>query len=275
MPLSYIPGLLKAELKGLSEDGYMLTSDTHDNFSVVTQLQTGATGGKWGGLSLSKMMIDANEARKHKKTPTYRINMIPKGQSSALYLIRSRNCNAGYFKVGKAKYIKKRLPQYKTALPLDNDLIVIAVLIVPSPALIVALEKALIANLRQWCVDHPTKLKPLRRTEWFRRMNGLGEALTIRTMINLGVYAAKTEKVELHLYGKTPWNDMLKLPNIGFTPRWDVINKEWKGLSPIERQLADAEEALVTDADDADFSKKELTSTYDVETNDVTFSPQS
>ena len=91
MTLSYIQGIAKTELEALSEDGYKLTGD--ENFSVVTQLQTGGTGGKWGGLPLSKMMIDANEAWKNKTTPEYLINTIPQGKSSALYLIRSRNSN--------------------------------------------------------------------------------------------------------------------------------------------------------------------------------------
>ena len=102
-------------------------------------------------------------------------------------------------------------------------------------------------------------------------MDGLGEALTLRTMVNLGAFAAKTESdAVLHLYGKTAWNDMMKLPNIGFTPRWDVINKMWKGLTPIERQLADAEDALITDADDSGFTKKELKSTLNIKTKKLT-----
>ena len=57
---------------------------------------------------------------------------------------------------------------------------------------------------------------------------------------------------------------MIKLPNIGYTPRFDVVPKTWKGMDPVERQLAEAEEALVERDDDVGFTKKQLASRIDL-----------
>ena len=267
--VSYISGILKSELKQLSQDGFNMSSETYENFSITTQLSKPGQG-KYGALPLSRLMIDASVSRRNNTEPLFALNMLPKTKQSALYLIRCQNgCNEGYFKIGKAKRIKGRLPQYKCALPLDNTLMIVAVLIVPDNALIVALEKVLIANLNHWCVEYPTRIKQLRKTEWYRRMKGLGEALALRTMINLGCYASKTTTATLHLYGKTAWNQMLALPNIGYTPAWSVVNPKYKGLSPIEAQLADAEALLIEDPDDAGFTRKELNSEINKTTLDV------
>ena len=150
--VSYINGFPRAELEAMTQDGETMINGNYETFLLSTKLQSGSTGGKWGGLSLSKLMIDANEYRKKLKPAQYALSETPKTKSSALYLIRMRNANKGYFKIGRAKELLKRLSKYKTALPLDNDIIVISCLVIPDPSLIVAIEKVLIANLRQWCL---------------------------------------------------------------------------------------------------------------------------
>ena len=118
--VSYISGILKSELKQLSQDGFNMSSETYENFSITTQLSEPGQG-KYGALPLSRLMIDASESRKNNTKPLFALNMLPQTKQSALYLIRCQNgCNDGYFKIGKAKRIKGRLPQYKCALPLDN-----------------------------------------------------------------------------------------------------------------------------------------------------------
>ena len=268
--VKYISSIPRDEIKAMVVEGETMISGTYDNFLLTTQIPE---GGKWGGLSLTKLMVDANESRKHKTKPLYKINETPKTKSSALYLIRCRNANKSHFKIGRASKLVARLSKYKTALPYDNEILIIAVLVIPEPSVIVALEKTLIANLRQFCEEFPTKISPLRLTEWFRRGSGhFGEALVLRTLFCLASFAAKkydTINIHMYLFGKAAFNEMMKLKNIGYTPRWDVVNKKWKGLSPIEAQLADAEAALVKDDDDEGFTKKQLASVIDEKTQSV------
>ena len=108
---------------------------------------------------------------------------------------------------------------------------------------------------------YPSKIKRLRRTEWHYKINGFGEAMSLRIFLALGYHAAKTNpsmKVKLHLFAKKSWNLMMKTPNIDYTPSWDVIPKHWKGLDPLEKELDAAERALADDPDDVGFSKREL-----------------
>ena len=282
--MTFIPGILKADLAKLVEDGYETAYTEQENFSIVTQLQTGKSGEqKAGALSLTKLMLDKNEARINKTAPNYSINHIPKNKSSCLYLIKCQGgCNSSVFKIGRAKYILNRLTKYRTALPLDNSLMIVAVLHIPNPSLVVACEKALIANMMHFCAKHPSKMKQLRRTEWYYRLNGTGEAMALRTMINLGLHVAKTNatmNVTLHLFGKSAFNKMQSLPNIDHTPLWTVIPKHWKGMTPLEGQIHAAEMALVRDSDDDGFTTKELASVFDykkskvvVEIEPITFS---
>ena len=272
--VSYINGFPRAELEAMALDGETMINGNYENFRLSTKLQSGSTGGKWGGLSLSKLMIDANEYRKKpaaaQKPAQYALSETPKTKSSALYLIRMRNANKGYFKIGRAKELLKRLSKYKTALPLDHDIIVISCLVIPDPSLIVAIEKVLIANLRQWCLEYPTQIQPLRRTEWFTRgTHNFGEALVLRTFVALARFAAmNNHPVHMHLFAKAAWNEMLKLSPHSHLPRWDVVNKKWKGLTPIEKQLHEAEN-LYGNLDDEGFSKKQLAATIDPGTQSV------
>ena len=211
--------------------------------------------------------------KKHKTKPIYALNETPVTKSSALYLIRCRHANKGYFKIGRASKLVKRLSKYKTSLPLDHEILLISTLVIADPALIVAIEKTLIANLRSFSDMYPTKIQPLRRTEHYTRgKDNFSEALVLRTFICLASYVAKTRpdlEVHMHLYGKAAFNRMIQLPNVGYTPRWDVVPKKWKGLDPIETMLADAESALVDDDDDTGFTKKQLASVIDMKTQSV------
>ena len=268
--VSYINGFPKSELAMMSPaDGTMINGN-YDNFRLTTH--SIHEGGKWGGLSLTKLMVNANLYRKKLKPAQYELSETLKTKSSALYLIRMRNANRGYFKIGRAKELLKRLSKYKTSLPLDHEIILISCLVIPDPSLIVAIEKVLIANLRQWCIDYPTQIQPLRRTEWFTRgTHNFGEALVLRTFLALARYSAMnhpTLQVHMHLFAKAAWNEMLTLSVHSHLPRWDVVNKKWKGLSPIEKQLHDAE-TLYGREDDEGFSKKQLASVIDPSTKSV------
>ena len=66
----------------------------------------------------------------------------------------------------------------------------------------------------------------------------------------------------MHLFAKAAWNEMLTLSVHSHLPRWDVVNIRWKGLSPIDKQLHDAETAYGNPDDDG-LSKKQLTSAID------------
>ena len=97
--MRYIGGPLKDDLRQMVEDGCEAFHPDYVNFSIVTQLQTGAEGSaKSGSLLLTQLMIDKNNSTKNKTTPKYNINQTPKTKSSSLYLIRcSGGCNNSIF----------------------------------------------------------------------------------------------------------------------------------------------------------------------------------
>jgi len=216
-------------------------------------------------------MVDAHQSKKYKTEPMYQINKTPVGKSSALYLIRCRNSNKSIFKIGRASKLVRRLASYKTALPLDNEILLISVLIIPDPFLVVACEKVLLANMMNFARLYPSRLKQLRKTEHYTRgVAHFGEALALRCFFCLATHIAKTRPnldVHIHLFGTAALNEMFKLPKIGFTPRFDVVPKKWKGMSPLEQEISDTEASLVEDEDDRGFSKKHLAAVLDPSSN--------
>ena len=246
-----------AHVKQLSQDGYVV--DFPEEYKRVTCLtQIPKDQGKWGGLSLTNLMLD-----KHQKTGKYELSNLNKNASSGLYLIKMRNANKPIFKIGKAKSILPRLCNYKTSHPRDHSLLIVSCLMISNPKLVVAFEKVLIANLQNWCDTYPTQIKRLRRTEWFYRGNGLTESLVLRMFISLAAVSVKLDSnvhTSIHLFGKEAWNNMLDnvYTKVEYTPRWDVVNKKWKNLQPIEQELSKAEDALINDNDG--FTRKELKS---------------
>lgn len=268
--VKYITSIPRSEIKEMVVENETMISGTYPNLKVTYNRPD---GGKWGGLSLTKLMIDKHMSKKH-KNPIYKINETPVTKSSALYLIRCRNANKSLFKIGRASQLVKRLAKYKTALPLDNEILLISTLVIPDNSIIVAIEKTLIANLRHFSQMYPTRLKQLRRTEHYTRgTNHFGEALTLRCFFCLASHISKSYpklEVHMHLYGTAAFNEMLKLPNVGYTPRFDIIPKKWKGMTPLEQALAEAEKDLVEDEDDRGFTKKQLQSSIDPDTLMVT-----
>ena len=142
--VKYISSIPKDEIKAMALEGATMISGTHENLMVSYDKPD---GGKWGGLSLTKLMVDAHQSKKNKTEPMYNINKTPVSKSSALYLIRCRNSNRSLFKIGRASKLVRRLASYKTALPLDNEILLISALIIPDPFLVVACEKVLLANM--------------------------------------------------------------------------------------------------------------------------------
>ena len=128
--VQYITSIPRSELKDIVVEGETMVSGTYDNLLLTAQTPE---GGKWGGLTLTKLMIDAHLSKKYKAEPTYRINRTPIMKSSALYLIRCRNANKILFKIGRASKLVRRLSKYKTSLPLDNEILIISTLVVPDP----------------------------------------------------------------------------------------------------------------------------------------------
>jgi hypothetical protein len=266
--VKFIPSIMKTEIRGMVQEGETMVSGSYDNLLLSYDKPD---GGKWGGLTLTKMMVDAHKFKQNKTEPLYKINKTPVSKSSALYLIRCRNANKSLFKIGRASKLVRRLASYKTALPLDNEILLIAALIIPDPFLIVAVEKVLIANLRHFAEIYPTRLKQLRKTEHYTRGAAhFGEALALRCFFCLATHIAKTRPnldVHIHLFGTAALLEMFKLPNIGFTPRFDVVPKKWKGMTPLEQEISDAEASLVEDEDDRGFSKKQLAAVLDPSSN--------
>jgi len=270
--VKYISSIPRSEITGIVVENETMVSGSYENLWVTYNK---AEGAKWGGLSLTKLMIDATQSKKNKSKPIYKINETPVTKSSALYLIRYRDANKGLFKIGRGSKLVRRLAKYKTSLPKDNEILLVSTLVIPNPEIIVAIEKVLIANLRYFSELYPSKkCKQLRKTEHFTRgIDNFGEALVLRCFFCLATHIAKTHpklNVHMHLYGMAAFNKMLTLPNIGYTPRFDIVPKKWKGLSPLEEALAEAEAQLVEDEDDRGFTKRQLSSILDPVTQKVT-----
>ena len=152
---------------------------------------TGPT--QWGAMPLTTLLLNAKGAAPDEIT--YVLGRLPRDQSSGIYLIRYKppGQHSAYFKIGRGKRLLRRMAGYKTYMPADNRIFVCAVLSVsdvihgiPStgrtPALVCGLEDALLCNIDAWAESMPTKIKRLRRTEWFQR-NDTAEALVVAALI--------------------------------------------------------------------------------------------
>ena len=53
-------------MKAMVVEGETMRSGTYDNLLLTAQTPE---GGKWGGLTLTKLMIDAHQAKKNKTEP--------------------------------------------------------------------------------------------------------------------------------------------------------------------------------------------------------------
>ena len=215
-------------------------------------------GKKYGCMPLTTLLINAKEEplpHVHK----YVLGRLPVDQSSAIYLIRYKGPgqHAGYFKVGRGKKCLRRLASYKTYVPQDHAILVVAVLSlsdlrngIPStgraPALICGLEDILLRNMDAWAVSMPTKVKRLRRTEWFRR-NPTAEALVVSALWQFTQRIADlhpTLKATLHIYSKTPFNDSLDLSD-----STSSVNYKLKGVKKKLSKLEAAEAKFTEDQD--------------------------
>ena len=70
--VSYISGLPRSELEAMVLNGETMINGNYENFKLTTH--TNHEGGKWGGLSLTKLMVDANEYRKKLKPAQYKLS---------------------------------------------------------------------------------------------------------------------------------------------------------------------------------------------------------
>ena len=231
--------------------------------SIVYDPPVESPGKKWGAMPLTTLLVNAKEPAHMRK---YVLGRLPVDQSSAIYLIRYRGPgqHAGLFKVGRGKRCLRRLASYKTYMPRDHSILVVAVLSVsdvkdgiPStgraPALICALEDALLRNLDVWGETIPTKVQRLRRTEWFRR-DATAEALVLSGLWQFTQRIADlhpTLKATLHIYSKTPFNDALDLPY-----SLSKINYKLKAKKRVMSKLEAAEDAFIDESQDG-FTKTE------------------
>ena len=183
---------------------------------------TGPT--QWGAMPLTTMLLNAKGVTSGETR--YALSRIPREQSSGIYLIRYKppGQHSAYFKVGRGKRLLRRLAGYKTYMPADNSILLVACLSVsdimqglPStgraPALVCGLEDALLRNMDAWAEKMPTKIKRVRRTEWFLR-NDTAEALVVAALWQFTSRIAQlhpTLKATLHIYSKSVWNTSISI----------------------------------------------------------------
>ena len=200
-------------------------------------------GPKWGAMPLTRLMLDA-------KLPAaqqlYRLSQTPIGQSSCIYIIRYRDngskCqHSRVVKVGRGKRCLRRLCCYKTYNVLDDDILIVAVLVVPEPGLICALEDLLLRQLDAWSEAEPTKVKRIRRTEWFYRLDGTTESLVLHTLLDFTMRIANLMpalRATLHLYSISTWTRMIKLdPQVNYPVDYTLKGKK-RTLTKIEEAEA-------------------------------------
>ena len=87
---------------------------------------TGPT--QWGAMPLTTMLLNAKGVASGEMR--YALAQIPREQSSGIYLIRYKppGQHSVYFKVGRGKRLLRRLAGYKTYMPADNSILLVAVL---------------------------------------------------------------------------------------------------------------------------------------------------
>ena len=147
------------------------------------------------GVPLTELMLDRRRdegiARNDKPIADrfYYENCYAPEKSSALYLIRCKTANRDIIKVGKAKQLLKRLAGYKTALPHEGEIIVIASLIIEGHGLVCALEKLVLSHINMWSAQPGSEIKRLRRTEWlFKNKKDIGIAICALCFVNIASF---------------------------------------------------------------------------------------
>lgn len=221
------------------------------------------------GVPLTDMMLDrrmditvAKNNKSIDETFYFENRHKPKN-SSALYIIRMKDANRTIIKVGRAGELLKRLAGYKTSLPLDGEIIVVASLIIEDAGLIYALETLLLNHIDLWSTQQGSQIKRLRRTEWiYKAKKDAGIAVCALAFTNiLLIVASKLPKLRcgLYLHSRRVWLhvntiwDKYKF-NMGLNQSEvpSLIGK----LSAYDLAVQDATDALVS-SDDDDFTEKE------------------
>lgn len=142
----------------------VLTTTRHNGLVVIDPIADGASG-----VSLQTLLLDSVSLE-----PQFYLNRSKQSAQPALYIISMKDANKGLFKMGMTgSKLLRRLCAYRTSLPLENEILVHAVLSFPKKThsgkanvkmLVAVFEGILKANLRE--VGHAQQL---RNTEWFRK----------------------------------------------------------------------------------------------------------